>query len=76
MVIATISYDPIVEELSVYVRYPDQRNVKGTSSNLRVSVDLGAILPEWVRVGFSGSTGQLVEIHKIISWSFLSSNFA
>ncbi|KAI9125170.1 hypothetical protein K1719_003786 [Acacia pycnantha] len=75
LALATISYDPIVQELSVYVRYPE-RNEIGTFSNLRVSVDLGTILPDWVRVGFSGATGLLAESHKILSWSFMCSNFA
>ena len=29
-------------------------------------------MPEWVRVGFSAATGELVESHTILSWSFSS----
>ncbi|KAJ4714595.1 putative Kinase [Melia azedarach] len=39
---------------------------------LSYAVDLREILPERVRIGFSASTGQWVEIHNILSWSFNS----
>ncbi|KAK4263047.1 hypothetical protein QN277_028523 [Acacia crassicarpa] len=69
--IATISYDAEVKSLSVYVNYPT-----GTSSaSLSFEVDLRTVLPEWVRVGFSGATGEVVELHKILSWDFVISNF-
>ncbi|KAM3753191.1 hypothetical protein ACB098_03G074900 [Castanea mollissima] len=42
------------------------------SSSLSYIVDLKAVLPEWVRVGFSAATGDLVESHTILSWSFSS----
>ncbi|XP_054824121.1 lectin 7-like [Prosopis cineraria] len=75
--IATISYDPDVKSLNVYVRYPTESKVNRTSSStsLMFVVDLRTLLPEWVRVGFSGATGHLVELHKILSWDFVSSNF-
>lgn len=72
---ATVSYEAVTKILSVQVRYPQgqvvNRNV--TSNSLEFVVDLRTVLPEWVRIGFSGATGQLVEVHKILSWSFNSS---
>ncbi|KAL5100025.1 hypothetical protein RYX36_004352 [Vicia faba] len=34
------------------------------------SVDLAAVLSDWVLIGFSGATGELAETHDILSWSF------
>ncbi|KAJ1382162.1 Legume lectin, alpha chain, conserved site [Sesbania bispinosa] len=71
---ATVSYEPVTKNLSVMVSYPQsQVNQNVSSSSLSFVVDLRTVLPQWVRVGFSGATGQLVEVHKILSWSFNSS---
>ncbi|KAJ1380206.1 Legume lectin, alpha chain, conserved site [Sesbania bispinosa] len=71
---ATVSYEPVTKNLSVMVSYPEsQVNQNVSSSSLSFVVDLRTVLPQWVRVGFSGATGQLVEVHKILSWSFNSS---
>nr|AUD40030.1 lectin [Sophora flavescens] len=44
-----------------------------TSYIVSASVDLSATVPEWVRVGFSATTGtQYVETHDVLSWSFES----
>ncbi|XP_028802811.1 mannose/glucose-specific lectin-like [Neltuma alba] len=71
--IATISYDPSQKRLSVDVSYPENKG-KRSSSRLSAYVDLRTVLPEWVRVGFSGATGEEVELHKILSWDFISSD--
>ncbi|XP_004512557.1 lectin 9-like [Cicer arietinum] len=66
---ASINYNSESKRLSVFVAYPGSgRNVTGVSS----IVDLRSVLPEWVRVGFTAATGELVETHDIISWSFES----
>ncbi|XP_004509711.1 lectin 7-like [Cicer arietinum] len=70
---AFVNYEPVTKNLSVVVRYPESYSVNGTSSSVSFVIDLRTVLPEWVRVGFSGATGQLVELHKILSWSFRSS---
>ncbi|KAK7307281.1 hypothetical protein VNO77_40199 [Canavalia gladiata] len=63
---ASLNYNSEDKTLSVFVVYPtDNRN-----ATLSTIVDLRTILPEYVRVGFSASTGDLVETHQIISWSF------
>ncbi|XP_054824112.1 lectin 7-like [Prosopis cineraria] len=72
--IATISYDPSEKILSVYVRYPESK-VKRSESRLSVNIDLRTVMPEWVRVGFSGATGEVVELHQILAWDFISSDF-
>lgn len=71
---ASVSYEPVTKNLSVLVSYPQSHlNQNVSSSSLSFVVDLRTILPEWVRVGFSGATGQLVEVHKVLSWTFSSS---
>ncbi|KAK7309594.1 hypothetical protein RJT34_06453 [Clitoria ternatea] len=71
---ANVSYAPVTKTLSVQVSYPqNQVNQNVSSNSLSFVVDLRTVLPEWVRVGFSAATGQLVEAHKILSWSFSSS---
>ena len=70
--VATVNYEPVSKTLNVLVRYPGSR-VSGTSSSLSYVIDLRTVLPQWVRVGFSGATGQLVEVHKILDWTFTSS---
>ncbi|PNY10154.1 L-type lectin-domain containing receptor kinase IX.1-like protein [Trifolium pratense] len=68
---AIVNYEPLTKNLSVVVTYPETYG--GTSSSTSFLIDLRNVLPEWVRVGFSGSTGQLVELHKVLSWGFKSS---
>ncbi|KAK7307280.1 hypothetical protein VNO77_40198 [Canavalia gladiata] len=71
---ATVTYEPITKNLSAIVTYPQSQVYQNvSSSSLSFVIDLRTVLPEWVRIGFSGATGQLVEVHKILSWSFNSS---
>ncbi|NP_001411553.1 putative concanavalin A-like lectin/glucanase domain, legume lectin [Medicago truncatula] len=64
---ASINYNSESKRLSVFVAYPGSgKNATGVS----FVVDLRSVLPEWVRVGFSAATGELVETHDIINWSF------
>ncbi|XP_004289522.1 PREDICTED: L-type lectin-domain containing receptor kinase IX.1-like [Fragaria vesca subsp. vesca] len=42
-------------------------------TSLSYIIDLTNILPEWISVGFSASTSQYGERHKILSWQFYSS---
>ncbi|KAJ7943765.1 Lectin receptor kinase [Quillaja saponaria] len=69
---AWISYNSITKNLSVFLTYADRPVYIGNSSLSHV-IDLKNVLPEWVRIGFSASTGKYVEIHNILSWSFNSS---
>jgi hypothetical protein len=66
---ARINYNSESKKLSVFVVYPGSEREGTTVSYV---VDLRSVLPEWVRVGFTASTGELVETHDIINWSFES----
>ncbi|XP_061355246.1 lectin 7-like [Gastrolobium bilobum] len=70
-VFATVTYEPLAQNLSVIVSYPESIVHEPTIS-LSHLIDLTTVLPEWVSVGFSGSTGVLVEEHEILSWTFSS----
>ncbi|KAF2285324.1 hypothetical protein GH714_042366 [Hevea brasiliensis] len=69
---AWVSYNSTTRNLSVFLTYAQNPVFSGNSS-LSYIVDLRDFLPEWVRVGFSASTGSWVELHKVISWDFDSS---
>ncbi|XP_011027823.1 PREDICTED: L-type lectin-domain containing receptor kinase VII.1-like isoform X1 [Populus euphratica] len=42
---------------------------------LNVSLNLSEVFEDEMYVGFTASTGQLVQSHKILAWSFSNSNF-
>ncbi|MQL82199.1 hypothetical protein Taro_014687 [Colocasia esculenta] len=62
---ATISYDAHAIRLIAHFSGDN-----GREQGLDYAVDLRRVLPEWVTVGFSASTGANIEIHRILSWSF------
>ncbi|RWR77347.1 L-type lectin-domain-containing protein [Cinnamomum micranthum f. kanehirae] len=68
---ASVSYSASTKNLSVFLSY-DQNPGFGVDPDLRYTVDLSEILPEWVDVGFSASTGGAIELHQIRSWEFNS----
>ncbi|KAF8039988.1 hypothetical protein BT93_B2261 [Corymbia citriodora subsp. variegata] len=68
---AWVSYNSTSFNLSVFLTYANNP-VFNNNSSLWYIVDLRKILPEQVRIGFSAATGQFVEIHNILSWSFNS----
>ncbi|KAF3948266.1 hypothetical protein CMV_025717 [Castanea mollissima] len=65
-----VSYDATSQNLSVFLTYATEPAYSWNSS-LSYIVDL-TILPEWVSVGFSATTGLSIELHTILSWSFNS----
>ncbi|KAJ1389261.1 Legume lectin, alpha chain, conserved site [Sesbania bispinosa] len=67
-----INYDSISKTLSAGLSYPNS-TAKTMDSTLSHVIDLSGVLPEWVRVGFSGTTGFEVETNNVLSWSFTSS---
>ncbi|KAF9678134.1 hypothetical protein SADUNF_Sadunf07G0003400 [Salix dunnii] len=69
---AWVSYNSTTKNLSVFLTYAKNPEISG-NSRLYYIIDLREFLPEWVRIGFSASTGDWVEIHNILSWSFESS---
>ncbi|CAD6255910.1 unnamed protein product [Miscanthus lutarioriparius] len=63
---AMISYDNVTKMLAVDLQ------INGTPYALNTTVNLTQSLPETVAVGFSASTGDCVELHQLLSWSFNS----
>ncbi|XP_061336889.1 lectin 5-like [Gastrolobium bilobum] len=68
---ARIIYSFASKQLEVFITYPQSPSQLETT--ITYPVDFGALLSEWVLIGFSGSTGDFVETHDILSWSFVSS---
>ncbi|XP_062087311.1 L-type lectin-domain containing receptor kinase IX.1-like [Humulus lupulus] len=64
---AWVSYNSTSHNLSVFLTYTDN-----DAYSLSYIVDLRNVLPEKVRVGFSAATGDLIQLHKVHSWSFNS----
>ncbi|XP_058734640.1 lectin beta-1 and beta-2 chains-like [Vicia villosa] len=62
-----INFDAATNVLSVYLTYPNS-----VSYTLSEIVPLKNAVPEWVRVGFSATTGAEYAAHEILSWSFHS----
>ena len=72
-IFATVTYEPVAQKLSVLVSYSGSiLNGSRISLSLSHVIDLRTVLPEWVSVGFSGATGQFVEVNHILSWTFSS----
>ncbi|KAJ8637541.1 hypothetical protein MRB53_011808 [Persea americana] len=69
---ASVSYSASTKNLSVLLSY-DENPGFGVDTLLIHTVDLREILPEWVCVGFSATTGWAFELHQIRSWEFNSS---
>ncbi|XP_010446215.1 PREDICTED: L-type lectin-domain containing receptor kinase IX.2-like isoform X2 [Camelina sativa] len=68
---AHISYDSVTNNLSVSWAYEltsDDRESLGLS----YIIDLAKVLPPQVTIGFSASTGVVVEEHRLLSWEFSS----
>ncbi|KAI7740091.1 hypothetical protein M8C21_026368 [Ambrosia artemisiifolia] len=65
--------------LSLSLRYgsetvsPNNNNNNNNNTNLSYKVDLREVLPEWVTIGFSGTTGLFMEKHTLRYWKFSSS---
>ncbi|KAK7250634.1 hypothetical protein RIF29_33180 [Crotalaria pallida] len=68
---AWISYNSSTKNLSVFLTYADNPSFNGNCTLWHV-IDFRDFLPELVRIGFSAATGQWIEIHNILSWSFNS----
>ncbi|KAG8646960.1 hypothetical protein MANES_09G046400v8 [Manihot esculenta] len=66
-----IDYNATTKNLSVLWTYDEYLVFIGNNS-LSYIIDLMELLPEWVSIGFSASTGQYVERNTINSWAFSS----
>ncbi|KAF5448410.1 hypothetical protein F2P56_028948 [Juglans regia] len=69
---ASIRYNSKANELSVSWTFPDDPFVGGNTS-LSHSINLTAVLPEWVSIGFSAGSAYFFETHEILSWEFVTS---
>jgi len=68
LVDVNISYDNLSKTLNVVVYYPD-----GTFTTIAQVIDLKAVLPDTVRIGFSAATTTAArQLHHLHSWSFNS----
>ncbi|KAK7266772.1 hypothetical protein RIF29_19427 [Crotalaria pallida] len=65
-----ITYQASTKSLTVSLSYPSDE----TSNIITASVDLKAILPEYVSVGFSAGVGdaEAFQTHDVLSWYFTS----
>ncbi|WCJ32025.1 Concanavalin A-like lectin protein kinase family protein [Euphorbia peplus] len=70
--IVSINYDSTTMNLTVSWDYQLTDNSQEITS-LSHRIDLREVLPEWVSIGFSGSTRDYLEQHSILSWDFSSS---
>ncbi|KAK2407999.1 L-type lectin-domain containing receptor kinase IX.1 [Trifolium repens] len=66
-----ISYNSTTTNLTVSWKYQTTSNPQEKTS-LSYQIDLMKVLPEWVTVGFSASTGTIGERHNLLSWKFSS----
>ncbi|KAI7749633.1 hypothetical protein M8C21_031571, partial [Ambrosia artemisiifolia] len=69
---AWVSYNATTQLLSLSLRY-GTGNQSIDNINLLCEVDLRDVLPEWVTIGFSGTTGMSKEKHTLQYWKFSSS---
>ncbi|XP_002978395.2 agglutinin-2 [Selaginella moellendorffii] len=67
---AWIQFDGSSSELDV--RISKDRNSRPTKPLLSHKVDLKSVLRPWMYVGFSSSTGEASQKHKVFSWKFSS----
>ncbi|GJR02939.1 L-type lectin-domain containing receptor kinase IX.1-like protein [Tanacetum coccineum] len=67
---AWVSYNATTQFLSLSWRYGAESH---ENSSLLYNVDLRKVLPEWVTMGFSGTTGANTERHILQYWEFSSS---
>ncbi|PIN03723.1 Serine/threonine protein kinase [Handroanthus impetiginosus] len=65
---AWIVYNSTTSNLSVFWSYGSSPN-----SSLSLQINLKEVLPQWVTVGISASTGKYYEQHILQSWEFSSS---
>ncbi|MED6129955.1 hypothetical protein PIB30_113134, partial [Stylosanthes scabra] len=63
----SINYVSESKRLGVLLSYPE---ISNATTSLFATVDLRSVLPEYVRVGFSAATGDVVETHDIYSFGF------
>ncbi|KAK9077171.1 hypothetical protein SSX86_005507 [Deinandra increscens subsp. villosa] len=71
---AMINYDSDSKNLNVSFTNLENDSIVW-ENGLEYIIDLRRVLPEWVIFGFSASTGNQIEKHNVISWTFNSTEF-
>ncbi|KAL6655481.1 hypothetical protein ACP70R_006307 [Stipagrostis hirtigluma subsp. patula] len=66
MMLAEIGYDGGTKRLDTGIRIGD------VAHHINASVDMRRSLPREVAIGFLSTTGQPIELHNVLSWSFNS----
>ncbi|XP_024196083.1 L-type lectin-domain containing receptor kinase IX.1 [Rosa chinensis] len=71
---AWITYSATANNLTVFWTFTEKFDPAslGNASSITYHVDLRKVLPEWVTIGFSASSGEFSERHVISSWEFNS----
>ncbi|KAJ8765498.1 hypothetical protein K2173_014620 [Erythroxylum novogranatense] len=67
-----ITYNATTKNLSVSWKYQTTSNSQ-ENNNISYVIDLREALPEWVRIGFTAATSNVIERHILQSWEFSSS---
>ena len=67
-----INYNSTTKNLSVSWSYGENSKYSQENTSLFYTIDLMKVLPQWVKIGFSASTGQFTERHVLKSWEFNS----
>lgn len=67
-----INYNSTTKNLSVSWSYGETSKYSQENTSLFYTIDLMKVLPQWVIIGFSASTGQYTERHILKSWEFNS----
>ncbi|OVA03157.1 Protein kinase domain [Macleaya cordata] len=71
-VIVRIQYDGKTKKMDVYVSMSNGTGFNTKNPTFSKDIDLAKHLPKDVYVGFSASTGSLIELNCVKSWSFTS----
>ncbi|KAF2325647.1 hypothetical protein GH714_031813 [Hevea brasiliensis] len=67
-----VTYNATTKNFSVFWTYLETSSPQENTSLFYI-IDLMEVLPEWVTIGFSASTGSNLERHQLLSWEFNSS---
>ncbi|KAK6916220.1 Legume lectin domain [Dillenia turbinata] len=71
---AWVSYDSHKKNLSVLLVYSNDSLVTEETYRASLKINLRDYLPQWITIGFTGASGDCIELHTIYSWDFNSSS--
>ncbi|KAJ9177469.1 hypothetical protein P3X46_012685 [Hevea brasiliensis] len=67
-----ITYNATTRNMNVSWKY-QTTHASNENTSLSYDIDLREMLPEWVQIGFTAATSDLIERHVLQSWEFSSS---